>query len=262
MNGISSVALPTLLTFAPMVDSELARLLLRHHQAAYRESDHLFPWVSVLTLFHGGVGRVPLLYGGGVRLTGPRRIAEHLDALQPAERRLIPTEGPPARQVESDWRTYNGEMAADTAVFAYYHLLPERELMTPIFAAPVPPGEAKLTPVAYPLIAGLFRMLLRLNPQRAEAAIARIRATFEQTDKRVADGRLYLLGERPTLGDLALASASAPLLLPHGYGAKLPALEEMPPALRTVMEELRRSPTAAFVQRLYAEGIPPAKAGS
>ena len=261
MNGVSSGALPTLLTFAPMVDSELSRLLLRHHSVAYRESDHLFGWVSLLTFFHGGYGQVPLLYSAGARLTSPRRIAEHFDAFRPAERRLIPTGGPLAAQVEADWKTYNGEMAADSAVFAYYHLLPERELMTPIFAAPVPPGEAKLTPVAYPLIAGLFRMLLRLNAERAEAAIARIRATFAQTDERVADGRLYLLDERPTLGDLALASAAAPLLLPEGYGAKMPALEQMPPALRSVMEELRRTRTAAFVQRLYAEGIPPAKAG-
>lgn len=261
MNTTSSGALPTLLTFAPMVDSELSRLLLRHYNVAYRESDHLFGWVSLLTFFHGGYGRVPLFYGGGARLTGPRRIAEHFDALRPAERRLIPTEPPLARQVEADWKTYNGEMGADSAVFAYYHLLPARELMAPIFAAPVPPGEAKLAPTVYPLIAGLFRMLLRLSSQRAEAAIARIRATFEQTDERVADGRRYLAGDRLTLGDLALASASAPLLLPRGYGAKMPALEEMPPVLRTAMEELRQSPTAAFVQRLYAEAMSGAKAG-
>ena len=247
----------TLLTFAPMVDSELSRLLLAHYGIAYRERDHLFGWVSLLTLFHGGWIRVPLLYGDGLRLTAPRPIADHFDALASAERKLIPATL--AAQVEADWHTYNDGLAADTAVFAYYHLLPARELMTPIFAAPVPPREASLTPTVYPLLSGLFRVLLRLGPQRADEAFTRIRATFEKTDARVADGRPFLCGDRLTLGDLALASAAAPLLLPRGYGAKMPALDAMPPVLRRALEELRATATAAFVQRLYTEGFPSAR---
>jgi glutathione S-transferase len=247
--------LPTLLTFAPMVDSEMSRLLLAHHGVAYRERDHLFGWVSLLTMLHGGYGRVPLLYGDGLRLTGPRPIADHFDALAPLEHRLIPADAPLARQVESDWETYNGRLAFDTAVFAYYHLLPPRALMIPLFAAPVPALEASVTPAVYPVLSAMFRLLLRLGPQRADEAFARIRSTFEKTDERVADGRPYLCGDRLTLGDLALASASAPLLLPRGYGAKMPALEEMPPPMRRAIEELRAHPTAAFVQRLYADGF-------
>ena len=258
MDSRSSRTLPTLLTFAPMVDSELSRLLVAHYGIACRERDHLFGWVSLLTLLHGGYGRVPLLYGGGLRFSGPRPIADHFDPLTRDDRRLIPSQLAP--QVEADWKTYNDGLAFDTAVFAYYHLLPARALMTPIFAAPVPASEARLTPIVYPLLSGLFRMLLRLGPQRAEQAFARIRATFEQTDARVADGRPCLCGDRLTLGDLALGSAAAPLLLPLGYGAKMPALEEMPPELRRAVEELRAHPTAAFVQRLYAERFPSARA--
>ena len=147
MTGTTNTVSPTLLTFAPMVDSELSRLLLRHYGVAHREDDHLFGWVSLLTLFHGGKGVVPLLYGDGVKLTSPRKIAEHFDPLAPPERRLIPTEGELAQHVEADWQTFNGDMGADSAVYAYYHLLPAKELMAPIFAAPVPPLEAKLTPL-------------------------------------------------------------------------------------------------------------------
>ncbi len=43
-----------LLTFAPMIDSELARLLLSHYRVLYVEEDHLFGWVSLLTLLRGG----------------------------------------------------------------------------------------------------------------------------------------------------------------------------------------------------------------
>ena len=250
---------PKLLTFAPMVDSETSRLLLRHYGVDYEEKDHLFGWVSVLTWFHGGYGQVPLLHGGGLHLTGPAKIAEHFDATLPPERRLSPPDGPLAAQVKADWETYNGKIGADTAVFAYHHLLPARDLMTPIFAAPVPPGEARLTPTVYPLLAGLFRLLLRLSPERAAQAAARIRSIFDETDGRIADGRPFLCGDRLTLGDIALAAASAPLLLPDGYGAKMPAVEALPDPVRSMTDELRARPTGAFVKRLYAEGFAAAR---
>ena len=242
-----------LLTFAPMVDSETARLLLRHYGVPYEEHDHLFGWVSLLTLFHGGYGAVPLVYRPGMRLTGPRPLADRCDALLPAAARLVPPEPDLAGPVEADWKTFNGGMGADTAVFAYFHLLPARDVMSPIFAEPVPPTEARLTPVVYPVLSFLFRTLLRLTPVRAAQAADSIRAAFDATDRRIADGRRYLCGDRVTLGDIALAAASAPLLQPVGYGAKMPPIDAMPAAVADFVHELRAHPTAGFVDRLYRE---------
>ncbi|HEX8527340.1 hypothetical protein [Allosphingosinicella sp.] len=39
----------------------------------------------------------------------------------------------------------------------------------------------------------------------------------------------------------------------------MPTLEQMPPPLRSVMEELRKRATAQFVQRLYEDGLPAAR---
>ena len=249
----------TLLTFAPMVDSEFSRLLLAHYAVNYRERDHLLAKASLLTFAHGGYGRIPLLYGRGVHLTSPRRIAEHFERLGPAERRLMPADAALAKQVEADWRTYNDGLALATARFAYFHLLPLRELMSKIFAKPLSMDEAEGVRSAYPSLAALLRLLLRIAPERADAALAQIRAVFAETDARIADGRPYLCGERLTLGDLALASAAAPLLLPIGYGAKMPDVALMPMPLRGVVHELRARPTARFVQRLYAEGFSAAR---
>jgi glutathione S-transferase len=113
--------------------------------------------------------------------------------------------------------------------------------------------------LVYPALSGMFRLLLQLSPERAEQAAGRIRATFDTTDKRIADGRPYLCGERMTLGDIALAAASAPLLLPEGYGAILPPLEAMPAPVASLIVELRAHPTGAFVQRLYATGFAAAR---
>ena len=250
---------PKLLTFAPMVDSETSRLVLHHYSVDYEERDHLFPFASLLTLFHGGNARLPLLYGNGVKLTSPLPIVQNFDPKLPPPRRLIPGDPSLAAEVMADWNLFNGGMGADTAVFAYFHLLPERALMAPIFAEPVPPFEAGITPALYPLLAFLFRTLLRLTPPRAQQAADHIRSIFDATDRRIADGRPYLCGDRMTLGDIALAAASAPVLLPPGYGARMPALEAMPPPVRSLIEELRAHPTGRFVERLYARGFAEAR---
>ncbi|WP_010184180.1 hypothetical protein [Sphingomonas sp. PAMC 26605] len=245
----------TMLTFQPMIDSETARLVARHYGIAVAERDHLLVCAALHTLLHGGYGRIPLLFGAGFALTGPYAIAQHFDAALPAPDRLIPDAEPLAAEVAADWARYNGAMGTDVAVVAYHHLLPERALMQPIFAAPVTRLEVRLLPLTYPLLRGLITLALGLSAARAAVATLRIRTAFDATDQRIADGRRYLVGDRLTIGDIALCGAAAPLLLPRGYGALMPPLAAMPPALRTLIEEFRARPTAAFVQRLYDSGF-------
>lgn len=246
---------PKMLTFAPMVDSETTRLVCRYYGLAIEERDHLFGWVSLLTLFHGGRGFIPLLYGKGFALTGPSEVIGHFDPTLPPDRRLAPAEEPLASEVAQDWKTYNGGTGHDVAVFSYYHLLPERAVMAPIFAAPVPWLEGKLVPLVYGLLARTFTKLLKLSPENAAKAAGMMRATFDATDRLIGDGRRYLRGERLTMADIALCGASAPILLPRGYGAQMPPPEAQPPAMRALGDELRARPTAAFVQRLYDSGF-------
>lgn len=254
--------LTKVLTFAPMVDSETVRLLLRHYHLAYVEEDHLFGWASLLTLFHGGNGKIPLVCGGDVTVTGPLPLAQHFDATLAEEAKLIPTVSPLAQKVTTDWIAYNTGLGTDVAVFAYFHLMPQRKLMQPIFAEPVPPGERRALPWAYPMLNFLFKVGLGLSPQHAENAATGIRRVFDDTDRRIGDSRRYLCGDRLTLGDIALAAAAAPLLLPAGYGAKMPPVDAMPAPMKLLIHELREHPTAAFVDRLYAEDFAAVSASS
>lgn len=241
----------SLLTFAPMVDSELARFVLMHYGIAYRERPHTFGWGSLLALWHCGTLRVPALYGGGLRLASPRQLVEHFDQACPVERMLLPLRQPLHIQAERDWDLYNGQLAAHTAVVAYFHLLPHREIMIEPFFRGVPQLEASVFRNAYPFLRGLLTILLQLSEPKAKDALDRIRMIFDRTDVRVSDGRPYLAGDRVTLGDFALAAAAAPLLLTHGYGTPIAELERLPKAYAKIVEELRQHPTQAFVQRIY-----------
>jgi glutathione S-transferase len=248
---------PEMLTFAPALDSETARLVLRYYPAAYREADHLFGWASVLTLFHGGYGRLPLLHGGrarggGLHVSGSRAIAEHFDRQLPPEQRLVPREQPLRSVVDDAWTRYNVDVASDVVAICYFHMLPEREVMTPLFELGVPTGEARLVPTIYPALRWLLTTLLRLDQVRMGDVALRLRIAFEENDRLLADGRRFITGDRLTLADIGLAGALAPLLVPPGCTAPVPRFDQMPPALQAISTELRAHPTADFVARLFA----------
>ena len=139
------------------------------------------------------------------------------------------------------------------AVVAYYHLLPHRGIMLEPFTRGVPSAEASVVRSAYPLFAGLIRLLLRITESRAQQALAVTRTIFDEIDRRVADGRPHLVGDSLTLADLALATAAAPLLIPDGYGSPIPPLGAMPQAMQAIVGELREREMARFVQRIYRD---------
>lgn len=247
-----STAQPRLLTFGPMIDSELSRVLLRHYGVAYVEERHIFGYASLLTLLHGGTGFIPLLYGTGLRLTGPRAIVDHYEPTCAPERLLLPAQEPARTAVEADWRLFNGDLGAETARLAYFHLLSCREAMIEAFARGMTAGEARFVGPLYGVLRSAFTLLLHLGADAAADALLRIRRIVEDVDARLADGRRYIGGDTLTLADLALATALAPLVLPDGYKAPIPSFAQMPAVLQDVVTELRRHPAAALVGRIYA----------
>jgi glutathione S-transferase len=260
-SSAADTRLPTfvkMITFAPMVDSECTRLVLTHYAIAFEEQDHVFGWASLLTLLHGGYGRIPLVHGRGIHASGPRAVVEKLDPLA-GDRRLLPTDPKLRAQVEKDWAIYNGQLALHVAAFAYYHLLPERDAMIAAFRSELSGVEQRMAAPSYGMVRWMLRMLLRLSPQRAADALDRVRAILDQTDERVRDGRRCLAGEAVTLADLGFAGAIAPLALPKRYLKHVPPFELLPEAYRAAVEETRARPAAAFLDRLLQSIVPAAR---
>jgi glutathione S-transferase len=247
----------SLLTFAPMVNSETSRFILAHYGTSYVERPHVFAWGSLLALRRGFSLEVPLLFGNGLRLVGPRAIVDHFDAECPRELVLVPTQQPWRTRVEADWQLFNGELAAHVAVLAYFHLLPHPDILTEPFFRGVPQSEKAMFGNCYPLLRALLSLLLRLSRGRANDALRKCRLIFDHVDRRVADGRLHLDSGGVTLADLSLAAAAAPLLLPAGYRAPIPALETMPAEMQAIVHEMRQHPAAEFVAGIYRQHMPP-----
>jgi glutathione S-transferase len=240
-----------MLTFGPMIDSELSRFLLWNYRIPYQERRHIFGWASVLTFLHGGYGRIPVIYGDGLEMTAPRSLIDQFEPTCPADRILIPGHEPLRTNVEADWETFNGELATHTARVAYFHLLPHRDIMIEPFTAGIPSWEASLTPALYPALKSLFTLLLRLKPAAVADSFAQTLRIVDAVDARVADGRRYLWGDRLTLSDLSLATALGPFLLPPGYTAPIPELLQMPPVMQDIVTSFRQRPSGELVKRIY-----------
>jgi len=242
---------PTLLTFAPMIDSEAARLLLAWYGVEYRERNRLFGWVSLLTLLHGGFGRIPLLYGDGKAMSEPRDIVRRFDA-EAGARRLVPVDPDLQKQVEDAWKRFNWTVGWDTAGLAYHHLLPRSALMRASWGAPISALGRATLPLSYPLLAWLFTSGLKLNDANAAAMLERVRRMLDEVDDVLADGRRFIGGDMMTLADIGLATACAPIVVPPHYARQLPPIDALPIPLRDLIAETRARPVAKLVARVYA----------
>ena len=243
----------TLVTFPPSLDCELARFLLTHYGVPYEEVRHTLIFSFFATWWDARTLHFPLLYGPGYPpLDTVQKIIDHLDPLASPERKLLP-DGPDRAGVEADWILFNARLGGSTAVFAYYHLLPHRDVMIRPLTDGVPAFEAMTVRAAYPLFAAFLTKILKLSAERAQAALEEIRAIVQGVDGRLADGRSYLFGDRFTLADMAFANALGPLVLPDNDGAPLPTLAEMPPVLQSVVAEMCGHPAGQFALRIYRE---------
>jgi len=240
-----------MLTFGPMIDSELSRFLLWNYRIPFREHRHIFGWASVLTFLHRGYGRIPVIYGDGLSLSGPRPLVDHFEPRCPPDRILIPPQEPLRTNIEADWETFNGELATHTARVAYFHLLPHRDIMIGPFTHGIPGWEAGLTPAIYPALSAMFGLLLRLKPEAVADSLNQASRIVDAVDDRVADGRRFLWGDRLTLSDISFATALGPFLLPPGYSAPIPDLPLMPPVMQNIVTSFRNRPSGELVKRIY-----------
>lgn len=92
-----------------------------------------------------------------------------------------------------------------------------------------------------------------LNPVVALVEIDKI---FNDIDKVLSDGRHYLVGDKLSAADIALASIAGPLILPVEYGGTKLEFGEISEELRERILKFRARPVGQFVLKLYQTDRP------
>ena len=147
-------------------------------------------------------------------------------------------------------------------VWAYYHLLHDRDLTLHAWGAgsPATPAWQRMAlRVLFPLLARMLRFSFKINETNYVRSLARIETTLSDVDADLTDGRTSLLGgDEMNYTDLAFAAFTGVWLMPPGYGggkAEAVRIERgrVPDGMRTDIERwVEAFPRAvSYVETLY-----------
>jgi len=136
---------------------------------------------------------------------------------------------------------------------AYYWALPSARAGFGLARDNAGRMQAALFCLLFPVIRHVIRNALNINPDSAERSR---RLVFQEIDfvNEYLGSSPYLVSDRFTAADLALACMLAPALLvspAEGYGAVLPNIDQAHPEAAAFARELRATPAGKHAMRMF-----------
>lgn len=241
---------PRLITIPISHFCEKARWAFDRAGIEFDEERHL----QVIHVWHarraGGRYTVPVtVLPDGAVLDDSSKILNWIDDQLPDERKLYPAAFASRARATEEW--LDRTLGPDGRAWMYSFMLREPELAQTFGLDGTPEIEQKM-------FAGLFKPMghvirARVGMGGASADIQRVVDVYDEIAARLDDGRRYLLGDQFTAADLTFAALSAAVLVPEGYGVRLPSVDDVPVGMRPKVNELRQHPAGQFALRMYAE---------
>lgn len=244
------MARPRLITIRASHYCEKARWALERCGVAYDEECHVPAWQRLSVRKYGG-NTVPVLVTDDGVFTDSTDILQHLERLHPG--RLYPTDPELRREVDELEELFDEVLGPHIRRRAYGLMLPHRQLLLNFSLQKVRTRERLLFTALLPLLKVLLRKALNITPESIQRSEAKIEGVLEQVEARLADGRAYLVGDAFSAADLTFAALASASVLPEGYGAWLPSLDELPAEIAEDVRASRKRPGGAFVMRLYRD---------
>lgn len=232
---------------------EKARWALERLGLAYHEERHLQGFHYPRTYWVSRNPRVPVLIDSEKVIVDSTAILQHLDSYAPPPVRLYPEKAAELRHVKALEDLFDEALGVESRRWLYFHYLPERRAALRIAGQGTPWIERALAPLAYPVMRRFAGWRLQISASTVVTGLERSREVVRRTDTLLADGRPFLVSGRFSAADLTLACMMAPFVFPDEYGIRLPALVELPPAMRPTVQKFRETMTGEYVLRLFRD---------
>lgn len=229
---------------------EKARWALERCGVAYEEDGHLPLFHYIANRFAGANRTVPVVIAGDTRITDSTQIIAWADEQRPGT--LLPIDPEARAEALALEDELDNQLGPATRRWAYYHLLPRKDL-DHIITRGVPRWQKVALKLTRPVAVGLLKRGLKIDAAGAERSRAKIEETFYLLGELLADGRRYLVGDRFSVADLTFAALASPIVLPRDHPFGLPTPEEFPPAAREQIETWRASRAGKFALQIYAD---------
>ena len=230
---------------------EKARWALERARLDYVEERHVQGIHQVAARRAGGGSTVPVLVAEDRVLGESEQILRYADEHLDVRRRLFPSEVDLCREVVGLCRRLDEGLGPDGRRLMYAHMLDLKQLMLRCNNQGVPAWEARLITALWPLVTRLGRRKLGIGPDTIREDEPRVWRAFDEIADRLADGRPHLCGDRFTAADLTFACLAAAVLVPPGYGVRLPQPDELPDRLARDIRAFRGHPAGAYALELF-----------
>jgi glutathione S-transferase len=156
---------------------------------------------------------------------------------------------------------FDRRLGNDVRVWAYANVFKRRDLSLRCWGIDeksIPAWQRALLIVLTPVLQFAVRRMLGVTPQRAERALEKTRASFDEVDRLLVDGRRHLIGDALSFADITFASLGALAVLPPEYpGGQLTGrrldIADLDPQWRAEVERFRQRPAGQLILRLYRE---------
>jgi glutathione S-transferase len=217
------------------------------------ETERNMSLLNQFVIRYVGGQTVPVLITETVMLKSSDEILDYVDAISPDELKLYPIDPDERKQVDELVNIFDTILAPAVRLWDYSYIMNETHLLQPLWCEGVPWFERWLFPVVFPWMRATVFQMYRINDDSILAAHKSIEQIFEMVGDLLADGRSYLVGDRFSAADLAFATLAAAVVIPPGYGVKLPEVSQLPDRMANGIQQFQEMLAGKFVFRLYQE---------
>ena len=252
---MASTAEPRMITIPLSPFNELGRWSMERARIPYREEKNGLIFHVFASRRAGGKGTTPALVTEDGTIGESAEIAEWAGAHQSPDVPPLYPPGESGEEVRALIERWTGEdLALPARRIFWQHLIDDPDLAARTWSAGVPERHKRWMPRLLRVMKPLTKRSLGLSREQVESAPRQIAATFDDVARRLDAGGPYLFGSELTAADIAFAALSSPaLLVPEGYPAPFPTLDEVSETVRTQVTEFRKHPAGQYALKLYRE---------
>ncbi|MBK9263947.1 MAG: glutathione S-transferase family protein [Polyangiaceae bacterium] len=243
---------PVLVTITFSHYCEKVRWALDRTGIAYRESGHLPIFHALAVRRAGGWRSVPALVTNDGVINDSTNILGWIDKRAP-EGHLYGRSDAERREIERIEDLCDEQLGPHTRRWAYFYLLPMRDLTLRMTRDSAPKVEHAVMSVVFPVARKMMQRAMKITPKGAERSRQKIDEVFDEIAKLLADGRKFLVGDGLSAADITFASLAAVVVLPEQYAATLPRIDDLPAEARAGIRAWQEHPAGQFALRLFRD---------